>query len=248
MEDFTYEGTIVPGRPTILMIPGGMGTSPAVYRHIAHRLECAWVILDWARSPGPWDVRELGKRLLRWVEEQSFGPVILAGYSAGGVIAMEAAIRDRAGKIAGLMLSNTGPCAIGHGQADRPQQILKYWFSREYYEDFLKSCFAFPIAPAFQAELMEYASQIPMDVVYEAAKTLREYDLRPELYRIHCPVTVAHGKLDKNRTLEHVRMLKEGIPQARVYLLHGGHTIMVDDPGSWLALLKQLMKTAGRCF
>lgn len=50
-----YIGDLQKGRPTVLMIPGGMATSPAVYEGIGETLVCQSAVIDWSRSPGPWD-------------------------------------------------------------------------------------------------------------------------------------------------------------------------------------------------
>lgn len=243
MGNLKYVGTVTAGLLTVVLIPGGMATSPIVYRGVTEKLDCQWAVIDWSRSDGPWDVLQLGDRVLEWIREKKLGPVVLAGYSAGGVIAMEAAIKDEERRIAGLLLSNTGPCTIGHGDPELPEKILENWFSEEFYIAFLKRCFAFELDDSLKQELIRYAAEVPAEVAYQAAKTLREYDLRPELHRIQCPVTVAHGKLDRTRTLDHVKMLTDGIRQARVCLLEGGHTIMVDDEAGWLEELNHLIDT-----
>lgn len=240
--DLNYIGDLQKGRLTVLMIPGGMATSPAVFEGIGELLPCQSAVIDWSRSPGPWDVLTIGDRTLELVRELELGPVILAGYSAGGVIAMEAAIQDQDQRIAGLLLSNTGPCTVGHGDPDLPARIMGHWFSMELFEPFLDRCFAFPIEPGLRETLVEYARQVPVEVVYQAAKTLREHDLRPQLGKITCPVVVAHGILDRTRTLEHVRMITDGVKDTQVYLLDGGHTIMVEDREEWVAVLKCLIE------
>lgn len=236
-----YIGDLQKGCLTVLMIPGGMATSPAVYDGIGEKLTCQSAVIDWSRSPGPWDVLDIGDRMLELVKELELGPVILAGYSAGGVIAMEAAIQDCESRICGLLLSNTGPCTVGHGDLDLPKRILGQWFSLDLYEPFLDRCFAFPIDLALREKLLDYAQHIPVNVVYEAARTLREHDLRPQLEKITCPVVIAHGILDRTRTLEHVRMITDGVRDTRVHLLNGGHTIMVEAQEEWVAILKCLV-------
>ena len=77
--------------------------------------------------------------------------------------------------------------------------------------------------------------------MYQAAVSVREHDLRPYLSEIRCPVTAAHGILDKTRTMEHVKMLQDGIPQIKVKLLDGGHTVVVEDREHWVDALKELI-------
>lgn len=112
----------------------------------------------------------------------------------------------------------------------------------ELFEPFLNRCFVFPIDPVLKEAMIEYARKVPMEVVYQAAKTLREYDLRPGLKEITCPVMIAHGKMDTTRTLKHVEMMRQGITGSTVYLLNGGHTIMVEDREPWVMILNKLIQ------
>ena len=41
-----YIGDLQKGRPTVLMIPGGMATSPAVYEGIGETLACQSAVID----------------------------------------------------------------------------------------------------------------------------------------------------------------------------------------------------------
>lgn len=237
-----YIGELEKKKPAVLLVPGGMATSPAVFEGIGSMIPWQSAVIDWSRSEGPWDVTEVGKRLLELIHSLDLGPVIAAGYSAGGMIVMQAGISDEDGRIAGLLLSNTGPCSEGHGDPDLPERILKQWFSMELYEPFLNRCFAFPIDPDLKEKLVRYAKTVPAEVVYQAAVSVRQHDLRPQLGKIKCPVIVAHGILDKTRTMEHVKMLQDHIAGCSVRQLYGGHTIVVEDRKHWVEALKDLIR------
>lgn len=231
-----------PAKPAVLMIPGGMATPPAVFDGIDREIPWQSAVIDWSRSPGPWDIVELGNRVTELIEELGLPKVVVAGYSAGGVIAIQSAIADKNHRISGLLLSNTGPCAIGHGDPDLPGRIQQQWFSMELFDSFIDRCFARPVDPLLREKMISYASQVEKEVVYQSSKTLREHDLRPYLGKISCPVVIAHGSLDKARTMEHVKMLTDGIPDTEVFLLNGGHTIMVEDHESWVEKLNYLIQ------
>lgn len=237
-----YIGKLTPEKPTVLFIPGGMATPPLVYDGIEKMISVQSAQMDWSLSEGPWDIRALGNRVLSFIIEQKLGPTILAAYSAGGVIAQQAAIADESGQIAGLLLSNTGPCAVGHGDPDLPVQIREQWFSMQLYDKFLARCFAREIDPVLKGKIISYAQKVDVEVVYQSAKSLREHDLRPDLYKIKCPVVIAHGNLDRTRTNEHVQMLVDGISDTRVVYLNGGHTIMVEERESWVKILNDLIE------
>lgn len=231
-----------PAKPAVLMIPGGMATPPAVFDGIAQEIPWQSAVIDWSTSPGPWDIVVLGNRVTELIEELGLKKVIVAGYSAGGVMAIQAAIADENHRIAGLLLSNTGPCAIGHGDPDLPKRIQEQWFSMELFEPFVARCFARPVDPQLREKMLDYAKLVDKEVVYQSSKTLREHDLRPNLGKITCPVVIAHGSLDKTRTMEHVKMLTDGIADTEVFLLDGGHTIMVEDHESWVEKLNYLIQ------
>ncbi len=93
-----------PKRPAVLFIPGGMATPPAVFDGIEGEIPWQSAVIDWSRSPGPWDIVELGNRVEELVRELGLERVILAAYSAGGVMALQAAIADEEHRIAGLLL------------------------------------------------------------------------------------------------------------------------------------------------
>lgn len=241
-------GSLEPKKASVLFIPGGMATPPLVFDGIERMIPIQSAQIDWSKSAGPWDVRELGNRVLEFIVERDLGPTIVAGYSAGGVIAQQAAIADDTGRIIGLLLSNTGPCAIGHGDPDLPSRVLEQWFSEELYASFLTRCFSREIATDLREKIVAYAKTVELEVVYQSAKTLRENDLRPYLQKIHCPVVIAHGVLDKTRTEEHVNMLVKGIADTEVFYLNGGHTVMVEDRDNWVKALNHLIhKTIGIC-
>lgn len=241
-----FLGLLKPQKATVLFIPGGMATPPSIYDGIEQMIPLQSAQIDWSKSVGPWDVKELGNRVLEFIVERNLGPTIVAGYSAGGVLAQQAAIMDSTRRIAGLLLSNTGPCTIGHGDPDLPTQVQEQWFSNALYDRFLARCFSREITNDLREKIVAYAKTVEMEVVYQSTKTLREHDLRPDLQKINCPVIIAHGVLDKTRTKEHVDMLVKGIADTKVFYLNGGHTIMIEDRDNWIKALKYLIdKTIG---
>lgn len=239
-------GKLDPAKPAVFMIPGGMATPPAVFDGVGGEIPWQSAVVDWSTSPGPWDIVELGNRVTQLIEEMGLEKVVIAAYSAGGVMALQAAIADENHRIVGLLLSNTGPCAVGHGDPDLPKRIQEQWFSMELFETFLKRCFARPVDPALREKMLAYAQKVGKEVVYQSSKTLREHDLRPNLNKISCPVVIAHGSLDKARTLEHVKMLTDGIADTEIFLLDGGHTIMVEDHENWVEKLNYLIHKTER--
>ncbi|RGY97715.1 alpha/beta hydrolase [Clostridium sp. AM58-1XD] len=239
-----YIGTLRPQEPAVLMIPGAL-TSPAVFDGIGGGLPCQSAVIDWCGSPGPWDVVEVGKRVLEFISEHELGKTVLAGYSAGGIISMAAGSRDEDKLISGMLISNTGACAVGHGDYGLPQRILAGWPGEDILEPFFARCFARPVPTALKEKLKEYARSLSRETAYEATSSCRVHDLRGELHKITCPVVIAHGKLDQTRREEHVKQMKDGIPDTEVFWLDGGHTIMVEDREHYRKALNYLLDKVG---
>lgn len=238
-----YVGRLLPGKPTVLMIPGGL-TSPTVFAGLGSEIACQSAVIDWNRSVGPWDVVEVGKRVLLLIRELSLGPTVLCGYSAGGIISMAAAIYDEECAICGMLLSNTGACAIGHGDYDFPQRVEHNWPSTELLSAFLARCFARPIENELKKELTSYALSLEKEAILQSTISCRVHDLRGELHKIKCPVVIAHGRLDATRREEHVRQMVEGIKDTEVFWLDGGHTIMQEDRENYVKVLQYLLYKA----
>lgn len=224
-------GQLQPGAPTVLFLAGSL-TSPCVYDQIESDGTFQFGVVDYCRSQGPWDVTTLGRRLVESIEALKLGPTVLAGYSAGGVIAMAAAIAAPS-RIAGLMLSNTGPSGKGHGDPDFPKKLLAGWGTKEFNDSFFSRCFSRPIPPLLQHRLEQYIGLVDRQAGYEISRSLREVDYTEALQAVTCPVMIAHGRLDKARTQAHVEMMTRSMPHAMVTYLEGGHTIMVENKEGW---------------
>lgn len=234
-------GELKPHRQTVLFIPGAM-TSPAVFRHCVGELSCQTAIVDWSRSPGPWDVVYIGRRVLTLIEEYNLDDTILCGYSFGGVIALSAAIYDDKKKIRGLVLSNTGANGTNHGDMQLPMRIEAEWPSRDLVESFIRRCFAKPISEDLFEELVTYACSLDKQTAYDGAFSVRTRNIAMFLPRITCPTLLLHGKLDKARTQEHVDELYRGIRHMEVHYLDAGHTPMVEDRERYIYYLREFVE------
>lgn len=234
-------GKLEKNKPTVLYLPGSM-ISPIVYDNIYLPDTIQQAAISWGTSKGSCNIWDVGKRVAKLINEEQLGKTILAGYSSGGVIAMSAAITG-ADNIAGLMLSNTGANTIGHGDPSLPHKIKKNW-GVEFLDSFISRCFSKPISPIFRSALINYALCFGSDAAYEATYSLRQLDLLPMLNKIKCPVVLAHGKNDKARTLEHVKELRNNIEDIEVFIMEGGHTVMLENIKEWNnAFHKLLMKS-----
>lgn len=232
-------GEIQPCSPTILFIAGSM-IDPCVYDQVeVPKGFCAGKV-DFYHSPGPYDAMSIAGRILEYRREKHLGSLVLAGYSAGGVIAMAAACQSPE-EVSGLLLSNTGPCTVNHGDPNLPQRILDKWEDREFREAFLARCFHRPIPPFLRLRLLTYIDTIDRQAAHDLSLSLRTLDLREPLSKVTCPVVIAHGADDLTRPVAHARMLQDCLPQAKLRLIPGGHTVMVENKPGWQAALDELI-------
>lgn len=231
-----YVGTLYSGEPTVLFIPGAM-TTPCVFAGLANYLPCQSAIIDWNNSEGPWTVEEVGKKVLTLIDQLSLGPVVLAGYSWGGVVSIVAAINDKKGMVAGLMIADTGACAVNHGDPDFPKKLEKSWPDRELFKKFSSRCYARPIARGFYQQLEDYAMALRKDTVCQAAHSVRESDFRDQLDQITCPVQILHGTRDESRSVQSAQLLAEKIKDSELFWLDCGHTPMVEVHEEYLQKL-----------
>lgn len=241
MHIFKYCGSLQPQQPTVLMLAGGM-TNPAIFDEIAKQLPVQYAQIDWLGSPAPWDVVSVGKNLYQFIVDNNLGPTVLIGYSASGPICMQAAIEDKTQRIVGLAINNTGLNTANHGDPNLPQKILDNWGDTEYHQQFINRCFAFPIPEAINSKLMNYILNMNKQAAYDGSYYLRQTDLLPQAHAVTCPVLITHGILDKARTIENALLMKQSLPNASLYFLHGGHTIFVEAEQEYLFLLKSFLQ------
>lgn len=226
-------------KPTVIYIPGTL-ISPEVFRKIKTPEGFGEIRLSWMDAPGSHDVREVAKALAGRIEAEGLGPVILAGHSSGGSIAMLTylALKDRT-RVGGMILSNTGANNNGHSNQKSREELIASWNYTEL-DLFVRKCFKKPLDADMYETLMEYGKTISAEVRVEPLMSQREIDLSGRLPEITCPTVIAHGKLDTIRTLSHAEELSAGIPHAELVLLDAGHSPMYEDPDTWQAVLNRL--------
>ncbi|MBQ8089492.1 MAG: alpha/beta hydrolase [Pyramidobacter sp.] len=233
-------GTLEAGRPTVLFLSGA-NVSPCVFERVESDGVFQFAAVDYCQSDGPWNLPDLGRRVCELIRELELGPTALAGWSAGGGIAMAAAVYEPE-LIAGLFLSNTGPTGKGHGNPDFPQQILDRWGEAGFFEKLLRGWFSRPLPPLLHARLYDYIASVKRECAHELAVSVRSVDFREGLRAYRGPVTLAHGVLDKARTPAHVEMMTSSMPQARVFWLeNAGHASVVENAPAWQAALSSFL-------
>lgn len=227
------------GKPALLCLAGNL-CSPMVFDRFQVPDFMQKVRLDYLGTPGPWDVDSIGWEIVRFINKLGNIPVILAGYSAGGVIAISAASKSPE-QIAGMALSNTGPCSNGHGSPGFALELKEHFGDKAYMRSFLASCFYRAPEEAVLEALWQYARYVKPEAAVEVSASLRQVDYREVLKRYRGPVSVIHGKLDTRRGIDSVEMICASLPQAEVTLLETGHTPMWEDALGYQEALERLI-------
>lgn len=226
------------GEPAVIGLPGNL-ISPAIFSQNLLKANTQIIPVSWGTSPGPWEIHEIGKRVIQLIKEHKLGPTVLAGHSVGGAIAMAAAI-EAPHLINGLILSNTGANTLSHGNLNFPNDIRNNW-GQLLFQQFINKCFYKPVERSFKMHLLTYAELFNQKAALSASVSLREKDFRPYLSEIKCPTLIAHGRFDKNRSINDAKTLSEGIRNAELVLLDAGHTPMVEDQRAWYYALQSLL-------
>lgn len=203
------------------------------------------VKLDYLRECPSGDVEEIGAWLVRWVRTRHFAHVVLAGYSAGGVIAISAA--SKAPELFdALILSNTGPSAEGNSKSHFVDDLRAHGQESSFQRNFLSSCFLHVPSEEVLERLVDYALDSSFDRAIEVSQSLRQrnYDQAIRAYRN--PVLVLWGEKDTRRTAAARQKLVQCLPQAEVHLLPAGHTPMWDCPDEYSRLAGAFLEPLSR--
>lgn len=233
-------GTAVKKKPVLLCLAGNL-CSPSVFDRIHVPDGMQKLYLDYLGQPGPWDMESMGWEVVRLLDSFAGAPVILAGYSAGGVLAISTACKAP-DQVAGLVLSNTGPCSIGHGNPGFVRELRENYDSEPYMRSFLSSCFYHPVAKEMEDELWAYTRTVSMEAGCSVSQSLREVDYREALKLYHNPAAIIHGRLDTRRKMDSVEMIRSSLPQAETTFLQTGHTPMWEDPEGYQKALDRLIR------
>lgn len=216
------------GRPVLLCIPGTY-CSPLVFEFLDESTfpEVQLLPLSWMTSAGPWDIPTLGRRVAFLLQELGTGPVLLAGHSTGGAIALAAA-STAPELIGGLLLIDTGANMHGHGDVSRVISAIEQGPGPDFFQALMRRSFYHQPDAALIERLAAYASVVPREAALQALTSQASLDLTDVLPKLAMPGVVVHGRYDQARPLSHAEHLARHLPHAELLLLECGHTPMVE--------------------
>jgi pimeloyl-ACP methyl ester carboxylesterase len=124
--------------PVVWFLSGNMLDPAVMFADVQVPAGYARVLCDWLAGPAPADLPTVAGRLADRITDAGPGPLILAGHSAGGALAMLVTLR-MPGRVDGLLLCNTGAHMAGQRNADMPDRVRDH-FGRELAEEFIDRC------------------------------------------------------------------------------------------------------------
>jgi len=228
-------------RQVFLCIPGTY-CSPVVFETLDETLfpEVQLLPLSWMTSPGPWDIPALGQRVALFLQELGTGPVLLAGHSTGGAIALAAAAAAPE-LVSGLLLLDTGANMHGHGDVSSIISLIEQGPGQEFFQALLRRSFYHQPDASRLEQLGAYASAVPGEAALQALKSQAALDLTDVLATLQMPAVVVHGRYDQARPIAHAEWLVKHLPHAELILLDCGHTPMVEIPSAYQQAIQRLL-------
>jgi len=191
------------------------------------------------RSPLPEGARytfgEFEGDVWKLLDDRKTGPVHLVGLSGGGLLALRLLVDDpsRVRSLAvfgamGHMDNHTR--AVGQGWADILRDEGPAAYSRRLAMDLF--------APDWLEAHMDLAERIAKSQeernlrgVVQWALSMRDYDLRSRLGKVHTPTLILQGLDDSVVDPSHARLLRQAIPGSEVRLFpNTGHLIPIERP------------------
>jgi pimeloyl-ACP methyl ester carboxylesterase len=220
----------VPAPPAVWFLSGNMLDPAVMFAAVAPPAGYHRVLCDWLGGPAPTDLPAAAERLAAQITATRPEPLILAGHSAGGVLAMLVALRIPE-HVHGLMVANTGAHTAGQRNSDMPGRVAVS-FGPDLVAEFVDRCHARPLRPAARDALIASALRRDPQRYLDAFVSIRRIDLRPELGRIRCPVTVLWGRQDQVRPSAHAQELAAGISGSELIASDSGHSSPLEDPAT----------------
>jgi pimeloyl-ACP methyl ester carboxylesterase len=226
---------------TLVFVPGTM-CPPQIFDDVSRFLGVRALGLGWLEVDGPCDIESSARRVLDVCRDEA--PVILVGHSTGGVISALATVLDsvEATKvISGLLIANSGPNTVGHGDiGSMITRLQKEWGEPGLVEDFARRCLTEPIASDDFELLRSYPARLSRDRVVEALVSQSELDLSSRLPDIGVPTVVVHGRRDSVRSRTHSTAFRSGIRGSHLVELSTGHMSSMEDSRGFARAIRSL--------
>jgi 3-oxoadipate enol-lactonase len=190
--------------------------------------------------PGPYTIEQLADDLVALLDRLDVERAHLVGLSLGGMTAISVAA-ERPDRVASLALLCTsarlGPeqLWIDRAHSARTQgmtvlggSVVERWFTPRFRAEH----------PDEAAAMQKMVESTPPEGYAAACEAIQHMDLRERLASIMAPTIAIAGSEDPATPPEHLRLLADSIPGARLEILDGAaHLANIEQPGRVTALL-----------
>lgn len=154
--------------------------------------------------------------------ESSTMPVLVLGWSIGGIMALLGAAKYPKKVSALFLISTTAKMIEDNGYFGVEEKILRAMINKlngnqaEMLEAFFSLCLG---SSHSTKELVKNAQQIKKESLLSGLVYLKNCDIRGELSQIECPVRIIHGKKDRVVNTRNGLYLKKKLPRAEIKTL-----------------------------
>ncbi|GAA4402800.1 alpha/beta fold hydrolase [Tsukamurella soli] len=228
----------------LVALPGTL-CPPGVFDRLAAETADAVSVdaVSWLTEPGPWDVPSVAERVAARIGDE--GPVLLAGHSTGGAIALQLTI-TRPDLVRGLLLMDTGAHMQGHGDVRAIIDRIAADWGADLRAAVLDRSFHHGPDDQTRVQWLAWAAAVDRQAALEVLTSQAALDLRPGLGAIDVPVELVHGVHDRARRVEDARELAAAIQGAELTLLPVGHSPMYEAPAEVAAAVRRLTQRVRR--
>jgi len=246
--------------PTCLVMHGGLGLDHALCRPVVERL-AGRLRLVWydhrgnGRSGRPpletLTMEQLADDADALAERLGAGPVLVLGWSYGGFVAQELAVRHPE-RVAGLVLVGTTPGQLGATERldeeqgpPPPPELAGLMRSPVVAGDqelaaMMRGFVAYMVHRADPAELAPALDRTIFDAAAwrRSMEVLASWSVVDRLGQVRVPTLVLAGRHDVLSSPPQAHRIASRIPGAeRVVFDHSGHALMFDEPDRFLAVV-----------
>jgi pimeloyl-ACP methyl ester carboxylesterase len=225
-------------------LPGTL-CAPQIFDKLRTELGTTYELhaLSWMTDAARWSIPELAKWVADYIDTKVGSPVLVAGHSTGGTIALQLALTAPE-LVQGLVLINSGPNMQGHGDVESLIATLESSNASDVIATITDRSFHYQPTSNEREQLLDYARGIPARVVLEVLRSQHALDFGPSLGRIRRPVSIVHGDYDGVRTVEQAKAMTHAFADAELHVVDAGHSPMYEAPVAVAAIVRELARRA----
>lgn len=234
-------------RPTLVLLPG-LACDASLWAAQASSLRAAgWATVDSDAHERASNLQTMAQHVLDAID----GPLLLAGASMGGMVALHAALQAPP-RVVGLVLVGSSARA-DTDEVKRLRSDAIDHFEHGDVEPFLRINAPLALHPRHATDAMLIERYLAMvlrggvaPLIAQNRAVMQRPDLRPRLHEIACSVLVLVGEADGLTPPEHARELAAGLPRAELQVIEGaGHLPTLETPDAVTTRLQSWLGAQG---